>query len=104
MQCVGDPPVSAGNFVESPCQQRVAEQIIRRFGAGIGADFARADHLAYGGETGPVLIGLQSGDICRQYGRPDFDASVSDIDGLRTCCRLVCRIVEERADVIMQRP
>jgi hypothetical protein len=103
VQLIFNAPMLADHVVEALGGQRCAEQVIGRLSGGLGRGFADAGDLADGGQARPMVDLLQPVDLARDQGRAGFDAAVIGINGLRTRRRLVRRIVEECADVLMQR-
>jgi hypothetical protein len=80
-----------------------AEQSLRTARDRNPADPTLLSHyLADGSEPGPVMVFLQPGDIARQRHCAGFDAPVIGIDSLRARRRLVRRVVEKCAHVVMQ--
>ena len=66
MQGVLDRPVRAGDMAEPLGRQRRAEQVIGRLGGHLGSGLPGSDHLANGGEAGPVVNLLQPADETEQ--------------------------------------
>ena len=63
VQGVLDRPVRAGDMAETLGRQRRAEQVVGRLGGHLGAGLTGSDHLADGGEAGPVVDLLQPADV-----------------------------------------
>ncbi|MCC2690741.1 MAG: hypothetical protein K0S21_3544, partial [Rhizobiaceae bacterium] len=94
--------MGAGDLTEALGRQRRAEQIVDGLGGHLGAGFAGSDHLADGGEAGPLMTFSQPADVGRDRAGAGLDPAMIAIDRGVRIRRSGFGIVEEQRDIAMQ--
>jgi len=101
VQIVFDPPVSPNGFGDSGSVVVQAGDEIGRFTRQLSIDIACTGSHADGFNAGPLVFSLKPVDIIGSKIAPGFDAAMLSVDGLASVKRAVCRVLEEKGDILM---
>ena len=85
VQSILDTPLRPCDLDEARCRKRCAQQILRRFCAGLTLGFTRPDHLPDCRQPRPRMLVLRLADVGAYLAGAGLDAAVIGID-LRVSC------------------